>query len=155
MRQACQEVDVRGGGHDSIGAPGTRSGVVATEFALICPLVVLFAAACADFGRVSHYYEVVANAARTAAETGATQQFTSFTRSAWEDRIREAAVSEMQSLHDFDAGEMGYDLSVTETSGGYHQITVEVSYAFHTAVAWPGLPSEVPLSKRVTYRQFR
>ena len=40
-----------------------RSGVAATEFAFVCPLLMLLGLACADFGRISHHNEVVANAA--------------------------------------------------------------------------------------------
>ena len=58
-------------------------GAAAIEFAIVCPLMVLMALACADFGRVAHHFQVLTNAARTAAETGATQQFTDFTRADW------------------------------------------------------------------------
>jgi hypothetical protein len=132
-----------------------RSGIVATEFALVCPVLVLMALACADFGRVSHFYEAVANAARVGAETGATQRFSEFTLPLWQERIQEAVLAEMETLPDFDAGRMTSDLSVTDLSNDQHLVTVEVSYRFLTTVAWPGLPSDIELRKRVSYRQFR
>ena len=132
-----------------------RSGIVAAEFAMVCPVLVLMALACSDFGRVSHFYEAVANAARVGAETGATQRFSDFTQTLWEERIQEAVLGEMESLPQFDAGRMTYDLSVTDLSDDQHLITVEVSYRFHTTVAWPDLPSDIELRKRVSFRQFR
>ena len=73
--------------HVAVRSVASRSyayGVAATEFAIVCPLLLLLALACSDFGRIAHYHEVVANAARTGAETGATRQFTDFTRPFWE-----------------------------------------------------------------------
>jgi Flp pilus assembly protein TadG len=138
------------------GASSTaRSGAVAAEFALACPLMVLLTLACADFGRISHFYEVVANAARVGAETGASQQFTDFSRPAWETRIQQAVVDEMQSLPDFNANDMTYELSVTELADDVAQVVVEVSYPFRTTVDWAGLSTETTLHKRVEYRQFR
>lgn len=131
------------------------AGVVATEFALVCPALILMALACADFGRVSHFYEAVANAARVGAETGATQRFSDFTRSMWDERIVEAVLAEMESLPNFSAGDMSFDLTVNEIADDQHLVTVEVGYRFRTTVAWPGLPSDIQLRKRVSYRQFR
>ncbi|WP_145383303.1 TadE family protein [Botrimarina mediterranea] len=132
-----------------------RSGVVATEFALVCPVLLLMALACADFGRVSHFYETVSNAARVGAETGATQRFSDFTRPLWEQRVRDATLAEMETLPNFNSGDMTYALELAEISNDQHLITVDVSYTFRTIVAWPGLPSDVELRKRVSYRQFR
>jgi hypothetical protein len=118
-------------------------------------VLVLMALACADFGRVAHFYEGVANAARVGAETGATQQFSDFTRNLWEQRIQEATLAEMQSLPNFNSGDMSYDLTVTQLPEDQHLVTVEVGYRFRTTVAWPGLPDDIELRKRVSYRQFR
>ena len=132
-----------------------RAGVAATEFAIVCPLLLLLALACADFGRIAHHHEVVANAARSGAETGATRQFTDFTRPFWEAEIRQSVVGEMQNLKDLEESELSYSLSTTTDADGLARIVVEVSYPFRTSVTWPGLPSETQLRQRVQFRQFR
>ena len=132
-----------------------RAGTAATEFAIVCPVMLLLALACSDFGRIAHHYEVVANAARTGAERGATQQFTDFTRPFWEADVRQAVTAEMQSLQNFDESQLTYSLSTTTDSDGLARIVVNVIYPFRTVVTWPGLPSETQLHKRVEFRQFR
>jgi Flp pilus assembly protein TadG len=137
-------------------SPGKkRAGVAATEFAIVCPLLLLLALACSDFGRIAHFHEVVANAARSGAETGATRQFTDFTRPFWEAEIRQSVVSEMQNLQAFDESELSYSLSTTTDVDGLARIVVDVSYPFRTSVTWPGLPSETQLHQRIAFRQFR
>jgi TadE-like protein len=134
---------------------GARNGTAATEFAICIPLLLLMALACADFGRVAFFYEVVCNAARTGAETGATHKFTPFTENAWKNGVYESAFSEMQNIPKFNASDFIYDLSTTIDSDNLAQIDVSVSYPFRTVVSWPGLPSNVVLRKKVEFRQFR
>src|SRR5262249_3567571 len=132
-----------------------RSAIAATELALAVPILLLFAGAAADFGRVAYYQEALANAARTGGETGATHQFTSYTRPMWEAEVRQAVVDEMASLPGFNDGDLTYELSTTIDADGLAKIVVEVGYPFHTAVAWPGLTEEVNLHERYETRQFR
>jgi Flp pilus assembly protein TadG len=132
-----------------------HAGVAATEFAFVCPLLLLFALACCDFGRIAHFHEVVANAARAGAETGATRKFTDFTRPFWETEIRDAVVREMQNLHSFEESKMSYRLATTMDADGLARIVVDVSYPFRTTVSWPGLPAETRLHQRIEFRQFR
>lgn len=132
-----------------------RRGTAAVEFAIALPVLMLLAVGTIDFGRIPHFHQVVANAARTGAETGATQQFTAFTRSTWEDGIEAAVESEMQNIPNFDSSKLSFDLSTTTNSDGLARIVVEVSYPFKTLINWPGMPTEVQLRKRVEVLQFR
>jgi Flp pilus assembly protein TadG len=132
-----------------------RAGVAATEFAIVCPLLLLLGLACSDFGRIAHHHEVVANAARAGAERGATRQFTDYTRAFWEAKIRQAVVNEMQNLKSFAGSDLGYSLSTTSDTDGLAHIVVEVSCPFRTTVSWPGLPAETQVRHRVEFRQFR
>jgi Flp pilus assembly protein TadG len=132
-----------------------RRGTSAVECAIALPLVMLLALGSVDFGRIPHFHQVVANAARTGAETGATHQFTNFTRATWEAGIEDAVQREMQNIPDFDASKMTYGLATTINTDGLARIVVEVTYPFHTLVTWPGLPEEVQLHKRVEVLQFR
>jgi Flp pilus assembly protein TadG len=132
-----------------------RSGTAATEFAIALPILMLLAFAATDFGRVPHFHQVVANAARTGAETGATHQFTSFSRTAWEAGIEEAVLREMQNIPNFDQSRMEFELTATPNADGLARIVVSVSYPFTTLIAWPGVPEEVQLHKRSEVLQFR
>ncbi len=132
-----------------------RRGTAAVEFAIALPMLMLFAVGTIDFGRIPHFHQVVSNAARTGAETGATQQFTSFTRSTWEAGIEAAVQSEMQNIPDFDSSKLTYELTTTTNVDGLARIVVDVSYPFRTLIDWPGMPTEVQLHKRVEVLQFR
>ena len=130
-------------------------GVAATELALTLPLVLLFAFASADFGRIAHFDQVVSNAARIGAESGATHKFTEFTRPSWADQVRQAVVDEMHNIPDFEGSKLEYQLSTNTDADGLARIVVEVGYPFRTVVAWPGLPTEVKLHQRFETRGFR
>jgi Flp pilus assembly protein TadG len=132
-----------------------RRGVAATELALTLPMVLLFAFAGADFGRIAHFDQVVSNAARNGAESGAIHKFTEFTRPDWEADVRKAVVDEMSNLSDYDASKLAYQLSTTTDADGLARIVVDVGYPFRTVVAWPGLPAEVNLHQRFEMREFR
>jgi Flp pilus assembly protein TadG len=132
-----------------------RHGTAAVEFAVALPVLMLLAIASVDFGRIPYFHQVVANAARTGAETGATHQFTSFTRATWEAEIQDAVLSEMQNIPHFDSSKLNYQLTTTVNSDGLNRIVVEVSYPFTSLVTLPGIPSQVQLHKRVEVLQFR
>lgn len=132
-----------------------RSGTAAVEFAVCVPLLLLLALACSDFGRIVYFHQIVVNAARTAAESGATHGFTAYTQPSWEADVYQAALEEMQNVPQFDEGELDYDLTTTTDADGLARITVNISYPFRTVVTWPGLPSEVVLHRIVQFRQFR
>ena len=131
-----------------------RRGAVACEAALATPILLLFALGGADMGRVAHYQQIVSNAARTAAEVGATRQFTDFTRPAWEADIRQAAVDELQNIPGFSEEEMEFSIT-TSGDGGGTRIEIQVGFPFRTVANWPLLPSEIHLHKRLVTRQFR
>lgn len=132
-----------------------RTGAVIVEFAVICPVLLLLAFACTDFGRIAHHYQVVSNAARTGAETGATRRFTPFTRSSWEAKVRQSVLEELASLEKFDESQLEYQLTASQDENGIATIQVEISYPFQTIVSWPGIPSQTMLHRQVVYRQFR
>jgi Flp pilus assembly protein TadG len=134
---------------------GTRSGLAATEFALCVPVILLLGFACADFGRVAYFRQIVCNAARTGAEVGATHKFTAFTKSQWESEINDAVLAEMNNMPGFDSSGLTYELSTTVDSDKMAIIDVTVAYTFHTVVNWPGLPNTVPLRHTAEFRQFR
>ncbi|WP_158265444.1 TadE family protein [Blastopirellula marina] len=132
-----------------------RHGAIATEFAFVAPVLLLLAIACADFGRIPGHTHVVSNAARSGAETGGSKKFTDFTRPSWEADVKQSIENELANLPSFDPNRMEIDVSTTVDSSGLHVVTVEVMYPFMTSVAWPGIPRETNIRRRVVYRQFR
>ena len=132
-----------------------RAGAAATELAISMPLLLLVGLAAADFGRIAHFAQIVSNAARTAAETGATHGFTEHTRTSWEAGVRQAAIDELRSIPSFNDALATYASSAIVDGNGLAHIEVTVSYPFRTTVSWPLLPSEVRLQRRFEIRQFR
>jgi hypothetical protein len=132
-----------------------RRGAVACEAALATPILLLFALGGVDMGRVAHYQQIVSNAARTAAEVGATRQFTDFTRPTWEADVRQAAVDELQNIPGFSEEEMEFSISISGEAEDGARIEIEVGFPFQTVANWPLLPSEIHLHKRLVTRQFR
>ncbi len=130
-------------------------GVAALEMALVLPLVLLFAFASVDFGRVVHAYIAVSNAARCGAEYGSMDKFTSYTRDNWESGVQAAIDQEMQGLPGFVNGNLANTVTTTTDSDGLFLAKVEVTYSFHTIVNWPGVPSNVAVDHQVTMRQIR
>src|SRR5215470_857277 len=120
-----------------------KKGTAATEFAIVLPMLMLFALGGADFGRIAFYSEVVSNAARVGAEFGSTRRFTAETRPAWETKVQQAVTEEMQHIPNFDAARLESSISTSTDSDGIVHVNVDVSYPFDTVVNWPVLPHEV------------
>jgi Flp pilus assembly protein TadG len=130
-------------------------GAATVEMALVLPLILLFAFACVDFGRVVHAYVVVSNAARCGAEHGSMHKFTTYTHPFWESQVRQAVEKEMQGLAGFTADELQTTLTTFTDADGLFRLDVEVQYPFQTVVRWPGVPSQITLNHRVAMRQIR
>jgi Flp pilus assembly protein TadG len=133
----------------------TRNGIAAVEMALICPLVLMFAFATTDFGRVMAAYLVVCNAARVGADYGTMNGYTSYTQASWQSAIRQAVDQEMQGLSGYQSSQLQLSITPTPDPDGLYHVAVEVSYPFTTVVNWPGVPSSVLLDHSVTARRIR
>lgn len=137
--------------------PGSthRRGAAAVEMAIVTPLLLLFAFASADFGRVVHAYAIVSNAARCGTEYGSMHGFTPYTRESWESRIRQIVDEEMQGLSGFDKDQMTLTITTSTDADDLTRAAIEVTYPFHTVVDWVGLPSQVTLRHRVEMRRIQ
>ena len=125
------------------------------EMALVCPLVLMFAFATTDFGRVMAAYLAVCNAARVGADYGSTNGYTSYTQASWQAAIRQAVNQEMQGLLGYQSSQLQLSITATPDPDGLYHVTVEVSYPFTTVVNWPGVPASVLLDHSVTARRIR
>lgn len=119
------------------------------------PLLLLFAFATVDFGRVMHAFVTVSNAARCGAAYGAMHKYTDYTRDFWEAEVREAIEQEMAGLAGFDSEKLEATLTTTTDGDDLFRVEVDVTYPFETVVSWPGVPGEVMLRRQVEMRQIR
>jgi Flp pilus assembly protein TadG len=131
----------------------SRTGAAAVEMAIICPVVILFALATTDLGRVAYTYMAVSNGARCGAEYGGQHTFTPYTQASWQSQIRQAIDAEMQGVSGYDPSKLQAAITTTIDSDGLNQVLVDVTYPFSTIVNWPGLPSYVLIDHRVEMRQ--
>lgn len=132
-----------------------RRGTVATELALVLPVLVLSVLVCCDFSRVMQHRTVVANAARAAAQQGAMKQFTDYTYADWERRVRACAEEELNCLGTVDPGQALIVPSSYTDDAGYRCVAVDVELPFETVISWGAIPRTIPIHYRAEFRQFR
>lgn len=132
-----------------------QRGIAAVELAVVLPLVLLFAFAVVDFGRVVHTYITLANAARCGAEYGSMHNFTAYTHSFWESQVRLAVQEEMEGLTGVASEDLQTTIVTTTDDDGLFRVAVDTTFPFRTVVRWPGVPSEVQLRRQVVMRQIR
>lgn len=132
-----------------------RKGAATVELAIALPLMLLFAFAATDLGRIVHAHVAVTNAARAGAMHGSMHSFTAFTRAHWETGIRESVIDEMSGLSGFNESKLGLTIETTTDDDDLFRAAVEVTYPFETVVSWPGLPSTVDIRYRCVMRQIR
>lgn len=133
----------------------TPRGMATVELALVLPVILLFAFACVDFGRVVHVYVVVSNAARCGAEYGSMHKFTEYTHPYWESQVRLAVEEEMQGLSGYVPEQAETTLTTSTDADGLFRLDLAVQYPFQTVVRWPGVSSQIMLNHRVAMRQIR
>lgn len=138
-----------------INEPRRNRGTVATELAIVVPMLFTIALGCCDFGRIMHFKQVVGNASRTGAELGALQGFTEHTYDSWVNSIQSGILEEMSNIPSYDESSVNIELSTTVDGDGLPLLTVGVTYPFTTIVSWPFLPTEVPVFHETTFRRFR
>jgi Flp pilus assembly protein TadG len=148
-------------------------GSVLAEFAVILPIVLMMIVGAVDFGRVW----VLASASANAAQAGAQYGAQSAPLSADMNGIRAAATSDLQSSalvrSGGDEGGMTIDdftitpgrycecsggaaIACDDTCGGGAKpsvfVRVQIDAAFETIFDYPGLPSDIPVSRIAVMR---
>ena len=135
-----------------------RTGVSFIETALFLPFLLLLCCGVMDFGRVVYAGIEIANAARAGVQYGALTPG----HSGDTDGMEEAAIA--------DAGDLGKTVTASagnfcmcgsskvdcttscglEKPAGY--VTVTANYTFNTLFSYPGVPSQVALSRTAKMR---
>ena len=131
-----------------------RHGLATVELALVLPLLMLIILGCVDFGRFAYTYIAVTNASRTGASFGALNPFTTATQTTWTNEVRQKVVDDMSAFPDFDPiNNIQFSRSID--AGGLWRVRVQVTYPYKCIVSWPGIPSQVNLTRAVAMRGIR
>jgi len=133
----------------------TRGGTAAVEFAITLPLFLLIALATCDLGRVSHHSQVIAIAARSGAQNGASHTVTAFTQNQWNAEVRSAVVGALDALPHFDESLMQLEVTNTTGTNQQQQTAIDLTYPFQTTIEWPGIPHLINIHEHVEFRQYR
>jgi len=137
------------------GPRNSRRGTAAVEFALILPIVMILVLGCIDFGRFTHSYLAVTNAARAGAGFGSVNPYTTASATTWKADIKSAVVDEMSKLNGFDSTQLTVTSSYIDEGNGLWRVKVTVSYPFQSVVSWPGLPATMTMQRVVVMRGTR
>ncbi|MBX3444922.1 MAG: pilus assembly protein [Planctomyces sp.] len=132
-----------------------RRATSATELVLVLPLLVIIASGTMDLGRSVHAGMIVANAARSGAECGATHRFAPLTMAVWEARIRTAVIAELSNLRDFDENLLQLDIDFVELGDDHDLVRVTVSHPVTMQTFLPGADGAVAITRTVSMRQVR
>lgn len=124
-----------------------RLGAAALELALILPVLLLLTLGAVDYGRFSHSWIAVANAARAGAGFASVQPVSPTSQGAWQAGIRLAAQSELEGLPGFDPSQMTVNAEIIQDGGGRQRAVVTVGYPFRTLFPWGGIPATLMLQQ--------
>jgi Flp pilus assembly protein TadG len=143
---------------------GSECGSALVELAVVLPLLVLILVAAADFARVFYTANVLTSAARAGAQWGA-RTSSSYTDASGMQTIAlsitngnlsgtAAAVTPSHTCQCvLDTGAAGSGDCATCTTGHVMiRVTVSVSKTFIGIIPWPGVPSNVPITRSATLR---
>lgn len=117
-----------------------RRGQALVELAIVLPLLVLLLLAAVDYGRVFFYFQQVESAAAAGAQIGCLGSASSTNAVL----ISSNALLQANAMSSFTP-----TVSSTCTDG---VLTVSVSAQFRPFIAWPFLPTNVPMQRTVTMR---
>jgi Flp pilus assembly protein TadG len=122
-----------------------RRGAAAVELALVAPLLVFLFLLAIDYGRLFYYSQIVTNCSRNGALYASDPVAASQSPYA---NLQQAATADASP-------DMAGSMTVTSTSwsdssGNYTEVTV--SYPFSTITNYPGIPSQITLTRRARVR---
>lgn len=142
--------------HRRCGAePFSRRGAAAVEAALVIPLLLTILLGCTDLARAISAQLVISNAARVAAEYGATHRFHPSAQADWEQRVAAAGRDEASTLPRFAEDMLSITVESQPEPGDQLCVLVTVEYPFETVVAWPGMPEQFMLRHQTGMRAYR
>ena len=125
--------------------PRGEAGQSLIELALVLPILVFLLMGGVDLARAYSAQVGVLNAARAAAEAGATE--TASTVAA----IQAYATDELRRVPGLSAATPTVTVTGCCASGA---LTVRVQHTFNPLIAWPLVPNQLALDRSATFRQY-
>jgi Flp pilus assembly protein TadG len=123
-----------------------RRGAATVELSLVLPLLAFLFVIGLDYSRVFYASVIVSNCARNGALYASDQNVAD--RSPYED-LQQAVLA--------DASDLTEPLTVSSREGSdtssYDWVEVTVTYPFKTVISYPGIPSQVNISRTVHMRK--
>jgi Flp pilus assembly protein TadG len=132
-----------------------RRGAATIELAIVLPLLITVLLGATDFGRVSYSSIAIVNAARSGAEYGSMNPYSSSTSTSWQTGVTQAVTNELSQSTVFDINKLTVTASSVTDSSGFPLVTVQVTYPFKTIVNWTFIPSSFNVQKSVVMRGIR
>ncbi len=135
-----------------------RLGAAMVELAIILSILLLLCGGIIDFSRYAYYYIAVSNSAGAGARFATLHPYTPTTLATWNARTSQAVRDDLQGIIGYDASRVtvATPTVVTEATGlQLKKVRVQVSYAFQTIVAWPGIASSATITRAVEMRMLR
>lgn len=132
-----------------------RRGGAAVEFAVVLPLLTLLLLGAADFGRFAHSWNAVTNAARAGAAFAGTTPYTTASRPAWENGIRQAVRGDLEQLRGFDPNRLRVTITPATGTDGRRRVAVRVEYPFDSLVNWAMLPASFSMRQTAVFPVIR
>jgi Flp pilus assembly protein TadG len=125
----------------------SRRGAATVELSLVLPLLLFLFVAAMDYSRVFYASVIVANCARNGAMYASDPNLA--------DRSLYTTLQEAVAA---DAKDLTEPLTVTTKQGsdtsGYDWVEVTVAYPFRTVLTYPGIPSQVDITRTVHMRKL-
>lgn len=132
-----------------------RSGLAASELALVLPVLVLLLLGGIDLGRFASFHLTVTSATQAGAQFASSEPCVDANEAAWRAAIRQAVEDELSEMDGFDPANLEVTISRQAESADCVTIIVTVSYPFHPLIPYPGLPRRMELSQLVAVRLIR
>jgi len=119
---------------------GVRKGAAAVELAVLLPLLCFLFVITVDFARVIYFTVTITNCARNGAVYGSSTP------------IAANDTSGIQTQAQMDAGNLDLTQLNVSSSTDSSSVTVTVTYPFSTITNYPGVPSNLTISRTVQMR---
>jgi Flp pilus assembly protein TadG len=139
----------------SISVQRTRRAAVATEFAILLPLLILLCLVAVDLGRFAFVSIALGNAARVGAEWGATHRYDTATAATWQSRLDAMIREEFTAEADIDPTLLTTEVNVIGDDYGLPRVEVACAFPWSTVIAWPMIPRPLTLEHKTVMRRYR
>jgi Flp pilus assembly protein TadG len=118
-------------------------------------LLVTIVLGCVDFGRFAYSYVGLTNAAQAGANYAISNSYLAAGASQWTSQVQQEATNEMNQQTGYNSQNLTVSVSTTLEGVALRRVQVTATYPFKTIVNWPGISSNVTMSRTVVMRSIR